>query len=294
MADKDFALVLSGGGVTGVAWETGLLKGLRDAGLDLTGADLIVGTSAGSIVGTQIAAGLDLDVLYARQLEPPDPLFERAPAVNILQALAQLGPELASLGANQAPDEPGLAQPARAALGRHALQTATVPEFERFGIIAHRLTVSEWPERRLLITAVDVEDGRFVTWNRDSGVELVLAVASSCAVPLVWPPVTINGRRYMDGGLRSPSNADLAVGYTRVIVVAPMGSSMPMSASLLKEKAVLARDGATVLVAEADAAARAAFGPDVLDPSRRTAAAEAGLRQAATVAESLAGALALR
>jgi hypothetical protein len=61
--------------VTGVAWETGLLKGLRDSGLDLTGADLIVGTSAGSIVGTQIAAGLDLDVLYARQLEPPDPVL---------------------------------------------------------------------------------------------------------------------------------------------------------------------------------------------------------------------------
>jgi NTE family protein len=133
-----------------------------------------------------------------------------------------------------------------------------------------------------------------VTWDRDSGVELVLAVASSCAVPLVWPPMTINGRRYMDGGLRSPSNADVAVGYTRVIVVAPMGSSTPMGASLQKEKAVLAQHGATVLVVEADASARAAFGPDVLDPARRAAAAEAGLRQAARVVESLAGALALR
>jgi NTE family protein len=89
-----------------------------------------------------------------------------------------------------------LAQPARAALGRRALQAATVPESERLGIIAHRLTVSEWPEqRRLLITAVDVEDGRFVTWDRDSGVELVLAAASSCAAPLVWRPMTIDGRR---------------------------------------------------------------------------------------------------
>ena len=294
MADTDFALVLAGGGVTGVGWETGLLKGLRDAGLDLTGAALIVGTSAGSIVGTQIAAGLDLDVLYARQLEAPDPHFERKPTVDFLQELAKLGPELASLGADQPADEPGLAQPVRAAMGRHASQAGTVPEAERIAIIAHRLTVSEWPQRRLVVTAVDAEDGRFVTWDRDSGVELVVAVASSCAVPLVWPPVTINGRRYIDGGIRSPSNADVAVGYARVVVIAPMGSGTPMGASLLKEKAILERRGATVWVAEADAAAQAAFGPDVLDPSRRAAAAEAGLRQAPRVAEDLAAALAWR
>jgi NTE family protein len=286
-----FALVLSGGGVTGVAWETGLLKGLRDAGLDLTGADLIVGTSAGSIVGTQIAAGLDLDVLYARQLESPDPRLERAPSVNFVEALAGLGPELATLGANQAPDEPGLALAVRVALGRHAGQAVTVPEAERIAMIEHRLTVREWPLRRLLITAVDIEDGRFVIWDRDSEVDVVLAVASSCAVPLVWPPVTIKGRRYMDGGLRSPSNADVAVGCARVIVVAPMGSGTPMGASLVKEKAILARRGATVAVVEADAAALAAFGPDVLDPSRRAAAAEAGVQQAPKVAEALAGAL---
>jgi NTE family protein len=176
MAGTDFGLVLAGGGVTGVAWETGLLKGLRDAGLDLTGAQLIVGTSAGSIVGTQIAAGLDLDVLYARQLEAPDPRFERKPSVNFLQELTKLGPELASLGANQPADEPALAQPVRAALGRHASQAATVPEAERIALIAHRLTVSEWPPRRLVVTAVDAEDGSFVKWDQDSGVELVLAV----------------------------------------------------------------------------------------------------------------------
>jgi NTE family protein len=277
--------------VTGVAWETGLLKGLRDAGLDLTGADLIVGTSAGSIVGTQIAAGLDLDGLYARQLEAPDPRFERASSVNFVQALTQLGPELAALGANQPADEIGLPLPVRVALGRHASQARTVAEAERVAMIEQRLTVRDWPARRLVVTAVDIADGQFVTWDRDSGVDLVLAVASSCAVPIVWPPVTINGRRYMDGGLRSPSNADLAVGFKRVIVIAPISATTPMGASLAKETVFLEQHGATVLVAEADAESLAAFGPDVLDPAQRAAAAEAGLRQANPVAAALAGAL---
>src|SRR5262249_19758445 len=162
---------------------------------------------------------------------------------------------------------------------RHALNARTVPEAERLAIIGHRLGVSEWPERRLLVTAVDVEDGRFVAWDLESGVELTVAVASSCAVPIVWPPVTINGRRYMDGGVRSPRNADLAVGYERVVVVAPMGSASPLGASLDKECKILEKDGSTVQVIEADAESTAAFGPDPLDPSHRQAAAEAGFRQ---------------
>ena len=147
MTEHGLALVLSGGGVTGVAWETGLLKGLRDAGLDLTGADLIVGTSAGSIVGTQIAAGLNLDAMYARQLEPPDPRFEYAPKVDFLQEFAQIGPELMAAASMQPADEPGLPQSARAAIGRRAREAQTAPEAERLEIIARRLTVTDWPTR---------------------------------------------------------------------------------------------------------------------------------------------------
>jgi NTE family protein len=291
MAEHNFALVLSGGGVTGVAWETGLLKGLRDAGLDLTSADLIVGTSAGSIVGTQIAAGLDLDAMYERQLEPPDPRFEFAPKVDFLQEFARFGPELTAAVSVQAADEPGMPQSARAAIGHRAREAQTAPEAERLEIIARRLTVTDWPTRRLVVTAVDVDDGSFVTWNRDSGVELASAVASSCAVPFVWPPVTINGRRYMDGGLRSGSNADLAVGHARVVVLTPMGSISPLGSSLDKEQRLLEQAGASVFIVEADATAKAAFGPNPLDPSYRRAAAEAGLRQAATVIAWLADAV---
>ena len=71
MSDQRTALVLGGGGITGIAWELGVLAGLADAGVDLTGADLVVGTSAGSVVGAQITCGGDLGALFERQLEPP-------------------------------------------------------------------------------------------------------------------------------------------------------------------------------------------------------------------------------
>jgi NTE family protein len=187
-----------------------------------------------------------------------------------------------------------LPAPARAALGQHALQAQTVSESERLAVIAHRLAVTTWPERALLITAVDAEDGRFVTWNRDSGVELPLAVASSCAVPMVWPPATINGRRYIDGGVRSPTNADVAVGYPTVVVIAPVGASTStLGPWFSKERQLLEARGATVAIVEPDAEALAAFGPNVLDPAYRHAAAEAGLRQAASATTIIAHALAV-
>ena len=98
----------------------------------------------------------------------------------------------------------------------------TPPEQERIDVIGSRLVSTEWPERPLVVTAVDTETGEFTTFDRDSGVPLVSAVAASCAVPGVYPPVTIDGRRYMDGGMRSAANADLAQGYDRLVVLAPI------------------------------------------------------------------------
>src|SRR5215469_4898613 len=84
-----YALVLGAGGVTGIAWETGLLKGLRDAGLDLTGADLVVGTSAGSVVAAQITTGVPLDELYGRQVDGAARSRERPPDLGkVLEFLA--------------------------------------------------------------------------------------------------------------------------------------------------------------------------------------------------------------
>jgi len=260
------ALVLGGGGVTGVAWEIGVLTGLAAAGVDLTDADLVVGTSAGSVVGVQVAAGLDLEDMYTAQLA--EPRSEIAARLG-LSTLLRWG--WASVSGRDV-------QKARARIGAMALAARTVPEAERRAVIESRLPVREWPARRLLITAVDARSGEFVVFDRDSGVGLVDAVGASCAVPGVWPPVTINGRRYVDGGVRSAANADLAAGYDRVVVIAPVvGGARPVS-SVAGQAARL--DGRVVVVAP-DRAAKRAFGRNLLDPARRAPAARAGRAQAA-------------
>lgn len=274
-----YALVLGGGGITGIACETGLLKGLRDASTDLTGADLIVGTSAGSVVGAQIATGVSLDDLYARQVQPVDTTVERAPDIGPLTEF------FAAAGSHpQRTARP--TQEVLAWIGAQARAAGTsVSEGSRLEVVMARLPIRQWPERRLLVTAIDTEDGSFVTWDRTSGVPLPLAVASSCAVPCVYPPVTINGRRYMDGGVRSATNADLAAGCQLVLIVAPMGSVM--SAALDEEVAGLRAAGSIVDVIVPDQSALGAIGPNPLDPAHRPAAAEAGLAQAESAAETL-------
>ncbi len=275
-----FALVLGGGGITGIGWETGLLHGLYGQGIDLTGAETIIGTSAGSVVGAQLATVGDTAALYARQIVAPDPATER-PAGLDLRAFARL------LGGQALPDGP-IPQEARARLGQAALAATTAPEEERLATFRARLPLHEWPTRALRLTAVDAEDGRFVVWDRAAGVPLVAAVASSCAVPLVYPPTTIGARRYIDGGMRSGTNADLALGYPLVVILAPMAGIVAARGALNAELAALQAEGSRVIALWPDADALAAVGPNPLDPARRVAAAEAGYAQATSAAATLA------
>jgi NTE family protein len=275
-----FALVLGGGGITGIGWETGLLHGLFERGLDLTRAAVIVGTSAGSVVGAQLATVGDTAALYARQLIAPDPTTERPAGLDLRKFARVLGEQ--ALPAGPIPQE------ARARLGQAALAATTAPEEERLATFRARLPLHEWPMRALHITAVDAEDGRFVIWDRAAGVPLIAAVASSCAVPLVYPPTTIGARRYIDGGVRSGTNADLAQGYPLAIILAPMAGIVAGRGALNAEIAALQTNGSRVVALWPDAAALAALGPNPLDPARRVAAAEAGRAQAASAAAALA------
>ena len=267
-----YALVLGGGGVTGIAWETGVLHGLREQGVDLTDADLIVGTSAGSVVGAQLATGLTPSTLYARQTTPPDPAIERAPTVDLSALMRAF--------ADRPPTTGPLRPEVCAQIGQLALGARSEPEESRLAAISTRLPIQEWSERRLLITAIDAADGRFVVWDNDSDVPLLLAVASSCAVPMIYPPITIGGRRYIDGGIRSGTNADLAADYPLVIVIAPMAGTPATQAVLDAEAAGLRAGGSQVEIISPDAAARTAIGQNPLDPARRVASAEAGRAQA--------------
>lgn len=269
------ALVLGGGGVTGIAWETGLLDGLAEAGVDLTSADVVVGTSAGSVVGAQILSGVTLKDLYAAQVT--ETTGEIASKIS-MGALA--GFVISALW-------PGDGRRGRARLGRAALKARTVPESERRAVIEERLPNRSWPERRLIITAVDAETGELRAFDRDSGVPLPDAVAASCAVPLVWPPITINGRRYIDGGVRSIANADLASGCDRVVVLAPVTLALRRSGRIDRQLALLGPQLRSVVVSP-DAQARKAIGRNVLDPAHRAASARAGRVQAAGVADAVA------
>ncbi len=271
MSPGNRALVLGGGGVAGVAWETGLLLGLRDAGIDLTLADSFVGTSAGSVVAAQVASGSSLDELFAAQT---------AAASGEISARMSRSALLRFVLAMAWPGDP---QRARARLGHAALRAKTVPEAERRAVIAGRLPTDEWPQRRLLITSVNAETGAAIVFDHDSGISLVDAVAASCAVPLVWPPVTINGQRYVDGGVRSSTNADLAKGCERVVVIAPLTAALRRADRVSAQVAALGA-GVRSTIVTPDTTSRAAFGNNVLDPATRAPSAEAGRSQAADVA----------
>ncbi|MEV4811405.1 patatin-like phospholipase family protein [Micromonospora avicenniae] len=271
------ALVLGGGGVTGVAWEWGLLAGLAQHGVPLAEADLVVGTSAGSVVGAQLRSGRPVQESYAAQLQP-----SRGGEV-----AARFGPvavlRLAWAGARTRD-----AVRARARIGAMALAARTPSEQSRRAVIEARLPVRQWPRRRLLVTAVDAHSGEFVVFDADSGVSLVDAVGASCAVPGVWPPVTIGDRRYVDGGMRSPVNADLAAGAQQVVVLAPTTAAFGPMPRLSAQVTALRAQGARVVVVSPDATARAAIGRNVLDPARRAGAARAGRTQADAVAGEVA------
>jgi NTE family protein len=264
------ALVLGGGGVTGVAWETGLLLGLAEAGLDLTTADLFVGTSAGSVVAAQLSTGVPLANLFETLLAPTTgEIAARMSSAALVRFLLSMA-------------WPGDRERSRAWLGHAALRAPTVPEAERRAVIVQRLPYHDWPQRRLLIPAVDAQTGAAVIFSSDSGVSLVDAVAASCAVPLVWPPMTINGRRYIDGGARSVANVDLAVGYERVVVIAPTTAGLRRADRPAAQARALGT-GVRSVVLSPDTASREAIGTNVLDPARRAPSAQAGRSQAASV-----------
>jgi len=262
------ALVLAGGGVAGIAWELGVLRGIGDVDPDLLvsvrNADVVIGTSAGSAVAAQITTGVTIDDLYSAQLSEHSSELEVE--LNLEELMARFAQ--ATTGATSPEDM-------RRRIGTLALETSTVSESVRRAAISARVPEEHWPAGTLLLTAVDAETGEPAVFTKDSGVDLVDAVAASCAVPGVWPPVTINGHRYVDGGVRSGTNADLAAGCDRVLVITPsLASAPPPWGNLDNEIGQLSP--ADVQVVYANEASVAAFGTNPLSPSTRGPAAREG------------------
>lgn len=273
------ALVLGGGGVAGIAWEVGVIHGLIREGVDLGDADLIIGTSAGSVVGALVAGGADLEQAIETQIAAEAEAGRSAPAPGPGPSAEAISAAFAVLF------DPALEpREARRRVGEFALAARDVPSEERAREVFERLPIHRWPERPLKITAVDARTGDLVVWDKDSGVPLVKAIASSCAVPCFVPPVTIGDGRYIDGGVRSPINADLAAGAAAVVILEPLAAQWPRERVRPELEAL---GSARVLSIVPDEAAVAVFGTNVLDPGLWGPAFTAGLNQAASLAAAV-------
>ncbi len=286
------ALVLSGGGSVGIAWEIGVAAGLARCGVDLRTADFIVGTSAGSAVGAQLALGRDLDQLVARYHNAGRRAAETT-AESSAPGNQQMAKLLELVQATMTGEGP--AELRRAAVGKFALEADALPE-DAFVAAFRYLKGEPWPAR-FACPAVDALSGEFVVWDLQAQVDLDRAVASSCAVPGLFAPVTVKGRRYIDGGFRSATNADLVTGHDRVLIVSVLSAARTADAvdprlspwrQLDDEVAALTASGSVVTVLAVDDAGARAMGGNLMDPSAGRAAADEGVRQGEAEAPRLA------
>jgi NTE family protein len=285
------ALVLGGGGSTGNAWLIGVLAGLFEAGLDVTTADLTIGTSAGATTAAQIAGAAPTELYAAtvaaapqQRTRPAGADAGRAPMRPVTDHLERIRTIIAASAD---------AGDMRRRLGAAALdmEAASDGSFQAQwrATVASRLTSQQWPQRTVRITAVDAQTGEPAVFDRQSGVDLVDAVAASCSSGL---PYRIGDRRYIDGGYRSNAeNADLAAGYLRVLVLSPFGgrSLQPLGWGnhLATQVSELRARGSRVETIVPDSDAEPLFGANAMDPSLRAPAARAGYDQGRALAGQL-------
>jgi len=286
------ALVLGGGGSAGNAWEIGVIAGLFDAGLDVTGADLIIGTSAGATAAAQITSAIPAELLAAVLTAAPQQRAERlrsdggrVPIGSVADHLERTSQIIAA--AQDAADM-------RRRMGAAALEMDAAPDGSGHtrwrATVAARLPSQRWPDRTMLITAVDALTGEPVVFDRHSGVDLVDAVAASTSS---GPPYSIGANWYIDGGYRRNENADLAAGYRRVLVLSPFGgrSRHPLEwgMQLAAQVDELRTGGSNVETIFPDGNSLSAFGDSMVDLSTRPPAARAGYGQGRALAGQLTG-----
>jgi len=274
------ALVLGAGGHAASAWEMGLANGMAEAGVDVRTAELLVGTSAGARVAVQLASGLPLEELFRRQIDPRIQPPESPPGVDWKEWRSAI---------TRAKEGGGGTKEVLRRIGLLALTATKGSESERRRFMASQLPVHAWPEKKILIAAVELESGERCAFDRNSGIDLVDAVMASSAVAGIWPAVTFRGRRYIDGGFYSSDNMDLAAGFDRVLIAALRSGVPPLSVvSLASGVEMLHTAGARVEIVHPDEATEAAFaavGGNLLDPSVCVPAAQAGRAQGRRIVE---------
>ena len=246
--DRSRALVLGAGGPVGRAWEAGLMAGFADQGIDLATADLIIGTSAGAVIGAQLA----LKQGFAAPAKPE--AIASGPPPLPSAGMAEMAAAMARAARSPEPE------PIRAEIGRMALAARTVSEEASLSRSMFAPFVGQaWPSQ-FRATAVNARTGQLRIWDASSGASLERALAASTAIPGVWPPITIDGERYIDGGIGGMLNADLAGGSCIVIAVSCFSLThrgnagapflTAMSAASLAELDALRASGAAVAMVE--------------------------------------------
>lgn len=261
------AVVLGGGGVTGIAWEVGILTGLLEAGVTLNNAEKIIGTSAGAFVGTALASQYDMRKLFAAQIELNDTEVSVKVSENTMKAWYE--------AFNRGGSNP---QAIGAAFGSIAKKNPKpVPVELRRSVVESRLVATEWP-MTLQVTAIDADLGKLQIFNYESGVPLIDAVAASGAVPGIWPPVRINDRVWIDGGMVSTTNARLAEGYDQVVILAPMPNGHGAIPGVEEDVEQLSAHAHVHLIIPNEKS-RIAIGSNPYDPPHCRAAAIAGKNQ---------------
>ncbi|MGH2365787.1 MAG: patatin-like phospholipase family protein [Chloroflexota bacterium] len=260
-------VVLGGGGMTGISWEIGFMKGLRDGGVDVNEADIIVGTSAGAMVGAQVRLGYDLERLYAAQFAPQGPPPEHLlhPDMQVMQRLMRLREADTEMTPEVCRDLGQQAKAARAASAETFVSEITA----QIG--------AEWPAKALVATGVDVDDGAIRGFDAAAGIALGRAVAISMCVPGMVKPIAVGSRAYMDGGV---AGSHLALAASCDLLLALVTFEEPRTAEAARG---IAASGVRVLLQAPNAESAEAMGIEPgarFDPARRGPAAEAGQRQA--------------
>ncbi len=288
---KKIGLMLGGGGVVGIAWEIGVAAGLQEAaGFDPGAMDVIVGSSAGSAAGALLTLGKPMDELVAQQRRTPSSRAGRP------------GPSEAGgrqIGTRVVPTEimrllisrEGSVEERARAIGPLALaapvamtDNAFVASFERmFG-------TDEWPEQDLRITTADCESGASVLLSKEDGIALTRAVACSCAIPGYFPPISANGRRYMDGP-RGGFSAELVEekGLDAVLFIGPL-AALPKGLRTNPEIDELAAKGLPV-VQLGGGRGLEHLGADLMDAMARARAVDAGIADGKAMAAEVAALL---
>lgn len=275
------ALVLGGGGIVGNAWEVGVVSGLLDAGVDLRSADTFVGTSAGSVVGSRLAAGQDLREPVQRDsnvVRTPLPDDGSDP-----QVLRKIFGRWASV---EVVDEAFCKE-----IGELALSARTAEEADWIAAAGANAAVADWPDADLRLIAVDIDTGQRAVLCPGTDVTLHQALAASCSVPGMFPVIHAGGKRLIDGGVHSGTSADVLLVDEPglAVVIAPIVTGTAAFGELASrcidtEVATLKAAGWQVLRVLPSPPEKEIFGPNLMDPEKAEGALAAGLTRGGVVA----------